>query len=352
MTDEPRYNRDELIAALDAPPEQVERLWNAFGFARRQADEKVFTQRDIDSLKLLASASGVIPDDEQAAMARAIGQTMARLADWQADTLLDLSHNEAITWSVEDMAKATGAIQHLVWRRHLENNLNRDTGPVDPAAAESERLAGVRTTEVVGFADIVGFTSLSRRIDMLELERLLAAFEDRAHEVITGRGGQVVKTLGDAVLFVNNDPIAAAQTGIDILEKVADIDPVPDLCVGMARGEVLNRHGDVFGEPVNIASRLCSSARPGSILVDHELAEALTADERFRVRSIPPLSVRGYRRLRAWALSTPKAERVRAERTKPDQPKPEPATPDQAKADKPKPARPSRRRRAKPRPPA
>ncbi|MFT4201562.1 adenylate/guanylate cyclase domain-containing protein [Gordonia sp. (in: high G+C Gram-positive bacteria)] len=306
MTDEPRYSRDELIAELDAPPERVERLWNAFGFARRQTDEKIFTQRDVDSLKLLIESSKVIPEDEQVAMARAIGQTMARLADWQADTLLELSKNEAITWPLEDMVRAIGAIQQLVWRRHMHLDLERDFENIDPADAESQRLAGVRTTEVVGFADIVGFTSLSRRIDMHELEKLLAAFEDRAHAVITDHGGQVVKTLGDAVMFVNPDPAAAAQTGIDIQATIAGVPPVPELRVGMARGEVLARHGDVFGEPVNIASRLCGSARPGTILVDHDLANALSGDDRFRVRSIPPLAVRGYRRLRASTLGPPK----------------------------------------------
>ena len=83
----------------------------------------------------------------------------------------------------------------------------------------------------------------------------------------------------------------------------------------MAYGDILNRHGDVFGEPVNIASRLCGSARPGTILVNAELSDLLEADERFRVRSIPTLSVRGYRRLkgvgggaaqvRPGALTTP-----------------------------------------------
>ena len=38
----PRYSRDELAAELGASPELVERLWNAFGFARRTTDEKIF----------------------------------------------------------------------------------------------------------------------------------------------------------------------------------------------------------------------------------------------------------------------------------------------------------------------
>ncbi|GED96060.1 adenylate/guanylate cyclase domain-containing protein [Gordonia crocea] len=305
MTDEQRYSRAELTAVLGVSPEQVDRLWNAFGFARRQTDAKIFSQHDLDALRLFVVASRVIPDDEQVATARAIGQSAARLADWQADMLLDLDRNPAITWSIDDMARAMSTIQTMVWRRHLEAALERDVAQVDPTAAESQRLAGVRTTEVVGFADIVGFTSLSRRIDLPDLEVLLEAFENRVHAVITAHGGQVVKTLGDAVLFTNTDVASAASTAVQIQEEVADVDPVPPLRIGLAYGEILNRHGDVFGEPVNIASRLCGSARPGTTLIDAALAEAIGRDEGqgLRIRPIPTLSVRGYRRLKASTLT-------------------------------------------------
>lgn len=304
--DEPRYTRADLVAMLDSTPERVERLWNAFGFARRHTDHKIFTDRDLGALRLLNASSEAIGLDEQVAMSRAIGQTMARLADWQSDMLLELADNDSIDWTVDEMARAMGAIQQLVWRRHLDLALMRDAEKVDAAAAESQRMAGVRTSEAVGFADIVGFTSLSRRIDMAELETLLEAFEDRVHAVITKHRGQVVKTLGDAVLFVSSDPHAAAAIALEIQEQVAETEPVPALRVGMAYGEVLNRHGDVFGEPVNIASRLCGSARPGTILVDVALAEELEDDGELRVRSIPTLSVRGYRRLKAYGLSRPR----------------------------------------------
>ena len=72
--------------------------------------------------------------------------------------------------------------------------------------------------------------------------------------------------------------------------------------------QLLIRMGDLFGEPVNIAARLASNAREGTTLVDQNLADALADDEDVRVRHVPALSVRGYRRLRASAL-------VRAHRT-------------------------------------
>ena len=69
---------------------------------------------------------------------------------------------------------------------------------------------------------------------------------------------------------------------------------------------MLSRLGDVFGEPVNIAARLAGSARPGTILVDDAVATGLAEDERFYLRSIPSLNVRGYLRLKARTLEVNK----------------------------------------------
>jgi adenylate cyclase len=85
----------------------------------------------------------------------------------------------------------------------------------------------------------------------------------------------------------------------------------------VACGDVVLRLGDVFGPVVNIASRLTSVARPGSVLVDEGMYAALTGredgtdhddaddddhDSPYRFRRLRRLSVKGYPRLRAWSL--------------------------------------------------
>ena len=62
------------------------------------------------------------------------------------------------------------------------------------------------------------------------------------------------------------------------------------------------RLGDVFGQTVNIASRLTSVARTGSVLVDEGMYEALEGDDRFTLSPRRPVSVRGYHHLRSWRL--------------------------------------------------
>lgn len=288
---EARYSRDEIVSALGLPAEFADRVWNAFGFPRRRTDDKVFTRSDLDALRVFSGNDDNMEIAAQVATARTIGQTMARLADWQAELLTDLDRDPEVPWSIQQMTDGLEKIQQLVWRRHLDLALARRT-----ADGSGEHL-----DLVVGFADIVGYTSLSRRIGLTELQSLLDAFEARTHEIITELDGSVVKTLGDAVMFTFHDPAAAAMASIGI-HRLSDTPPIPPLRVGLARGEVLTRLGDVFGEPVNIAARLCGSARQGKTLVDESVADELDGDNRFHVKHIPPLNVRGYRRLRAYAL--------------------------------------------------
>lgn len=266
-----------------------------FGFARQSTPDKIFTEDEVKALGLFADSEHTMPETAQVATARAIGQTMSRLAEWQADQLTELERNPDVPWTREQMANALGVIQQLIWRRHLDMAMTRD----------ETRESDERMELVVGFADIVGYTSLSRRTPLDELEILLETFEDRTFDVVADHGGHVVKTLGDGVMFTFSSSAAAARAAIAIHE-LSDDDPVPPLRVGLARGAVLARLGDVFGEPVNIAARLCGSARPGTTLVSEPVADDLTDDERFYLRSISPLSVRGYRRLRAKTLDANK----------------------------------------------
>ena len=67
---------------------------------------------------------------------------------------------------------------------------------------------------------------------------------------------------------------------------------------------LLVRLGDVFGEPVNLASRLSEEARPGAVVVDKHAAAAL--DESFDVLPLHRRSVRGYRSLTPYLVRPPR----------------------------------------------
>jgi adenylate cyclase len=118
----------------------------------------------------------------------------------------------------------------------------------------------------------------------------------------------VVKTLGDAVLFVADDVVGAAEVALETVAAHEADESLPEVRAGVAMGPVLTRLGDVFGDPVNLASRLSDEARPSSVLVDRTVAEALSDNPSYRLQRLSQRTVRGYRALRPHVLR--RAERA------------------------------------------
>jgi adenylate cyclase len=153
----------------------------------------------------------------------------------------------------------------------------------------------------VGFADLVGFTSLTRGMEREGLLALVDRFDAEARERVTRGGGRIVKTIGDEVMFVVPDARSGAEIALD-LARIEDVEGLPPVRVGIAHGDVLLRHGDVFGETVNLASRLVSLARPSTVLADRNAAAELEGDGRYEVLRLRPRRVRGYEHLAAHVL--------------------------------------------------
>jgi adenylate cyclase len=157
----------------------------------------------------------------------------------------------------------------------------------DPAQAGQ----GVR--RVVGFADLVSFTALVRRMTERQLAVMVQRFEALATDIVTAHGGRVIKTVGDEILFVTLDAAPAAAVALDLVDTMAEDELLPDVRVGMAFGPVLSRLGDVFGTTVNRASRLTSVAPAGGVLVDDALAASLTSLSGFQTTALRRRSLRG-----------------------------------------------------------
>ena len=125
------------------------------------------------------------------------------------------------------------------------------------------------------FVDIVGFTSRSKELTETELVQWIEYFEAECSGLVVDHGGRVIKNIGDEVLFVADDVAAAADAALTMTARGADPDDdFPEVRAGIAYGDVVARLGDVFGPTVNIASRLTSIARPGSVLIDRGAHDA------------------------------------------------------------------------------
>jgi adenylate cyclase len=297
---ERRYTRLEVADLTGVSIERCTELWHALGFADVDDEVRAFTDRDVWAVRTVAElgAAGWLDDQMQVSMARALGQSLSRLADWQLAAVGSLADPETAPQQAmqraEELVPVVEQLIGYVWRRHLAAAAGR------ALAASGEEFAS--GTSAVGFADLVGFTSLTREIGEAQLGALVERFESLASDLVAAGGGRVIKTIGDEVLFVADDVRTAAEIGTRLAEQVPHQSSLPELRVGMAYGTVLSRLGDVYGEPVNLASRLTSLARPGSVLVDREFAAAIGEDPQWRLSRVPPRPVRGYALLHPMRL--------------------------------------------------
>ncbi|WP_395694532.1 adenylate/guanylate cyclase domain-containing protein [Nocardioides sp.] len=294
------FNAPEVAEQTGVTLDEVRRLWRALGFPEHGL-ETAYTDADTAALSTLIDVvrSGLIDFDMAVNLTRAVGQTMARLADWEVATLVhrveELEAGDGATGSrlgsalrlIEEIEQPFDELLVYVWRRHLAAAVAR----VEALRANEEDLNTVQLT--VGFADIVSFTALSNRLSENRIGDLVELFESRCADVVAAQGGRVIKSIGDSVLFVNDEVVRAYDTAEGIINVVGRDSRMPDVRVGLASGPVVMRLGDVFGPPVNLASRLTAVARRNRIIIDEATAELLPEDE-FETRALPARPVRGF----------------------------------------------------------
>jgi adenylate cyclase len=297
---ERKFTRIEVSERAGISIARAERMWHALGFATVPDDEVAFTDDDVEALRLVAALEddNFIDQDVESSLARKLGQTQSRLASWQSAMFLEflggskLSADEAIEVAGL-LLPAMERLQTYVWRRHLAAAAGR-------AVAGSDELA--RGVRAVGFADIVGFTRMTRRLTEAELGQFIERFEGMAADVVALNGGRVIKSIGDEVLFATDTAAQGAAVALALQDAVSAAGDLPELRIGVAYGTILIRLGDVYGEVVNLAARLTSECKPGRVLVDRELAAALDGHADYRLRRLRRVSVRGYSHLVPYAL--------------------------------------------------
>ena len=310
------FTRDQVAEKAGRDDELVRRLWRALGFADA-GEAPAYGERDVAAAMLVARAfeGDVLEERTIFRMARALGQTMARLADWEVATIVDQVESDVQAGRAESRLAAAVSVAEQVgpgferlleyaWRRHLAAAAARLEAL---GAADAELLS---TTMSVGFADLSRFTAMSNTLDETRLGELVERFEARCTDVVTAREGRVIKALGDAVLFVNTDPRAATLTALELVANIGSREDLPDLRVGMATGSVISRLGDVFGPPVNLAARLSHVARSNRVLVDQVTADHLV-DAEFEMRALPPRPLRGFGNVSPITISRRRAFRPR-----------------------------------------
>src|SRR5437016_14308956 len=134
------------------------------------------------------------------------------------------------------------------------------------SADEQRKLAAIM------FTDVVGYGALSQRDDKLAQE-LLEEHRRLLREIFPQFNGTEIKTIGDAFLVEFQSALEAAQCAMAIQRALAkrNADAPADrqiqVRIGVHIGDVVHRGGDVYGDGVNIASRIEPVAGTGGLCV-------------------------------------------------------------------------------------
>lgn len=301
----PTLDEEELARRAEVDPEVARQLWGAMGFVAAEPGAVAFTDADLGALAKVSNTLSAHPADVVVQQTRVLSSLLARVADVVAETMsgdiaalresgMNDTEVAATTIAQTQLLDTSGLIDYL-FRRQLVTALAHQLTVTD-----ADERSGAPIT--VFFADLVGYTALSQELGDAELAHLVTRFQSVAFEVIGSAGGRVVKTLGDEVMVVCDDPAAATAMACRLVQICAEDEDLPDLRVGLAHGPVLAIANDYFGTTVNLASRLTGIARPGTILASDSVHDAVPELANGRWARLRVRRIKGIGWAAVWAL--------------------------------------------------
>lgn len=215
--------------------------------------------------------------------------------------------------SFSDMVKG------LKEREHVQGTLNKVVSKeiAEKLLKEEIHLGGVEKEGIILFADIRDFTSITENMDPQNVISFLNGCMTKISHVIDLHHGVIDKYVGDEVMALFGIPVASKNDHIEALKcavemqqeinkwneerKSNNLFPV-EIGIGVHRGKVVagnmgseNRlNYTVVGAEVNLASRLCSAAKGGEILISGSLAKDEQVQKTFTIKELEAVSLKGF----------------------------------------------------------
>ena len=278
-----RYTVDEALERSGLTLEFLRRDMMALGLPFPQHDEPAFTEEDLEAFRGLKQVLDVgFPEDRLIQMARLSGRASAQMAEATLEHFAAVFLREGDTerdagLRFAEMARgltpAMGPLHVTPLRRHILELVRREV--IGRAEINAGALPGARDA-TIAFADLVGFTHFSAGTGAEQVGDVAGRLELLAGEVAEPPV-RLVKLIGDAAMLAAPEPEPVVNATRTLVAAVADSGDLPELRAGVARGPALNRSGDWYGHPVNLASRLTGEAEPSGLLATAEVASATDA---------------------------------------------------------------------------
>ncbi|MFT3759663.1 FHA domain-containing protein [Thauera sp.] len=166
-----------------------------------------------------------------------------------------------------------------------------------------------QTVRTVVFADLTGSTGLFESAGNMIATRLVTRCTQTIGRHLTLAGGQLVKYLGDGVLVLFDNTLAAVEAASRMQEVLRE--QVPGLPqggmlgvkTGIERGPIVEHDGDCYGDAVNVAARLSDRAQPGETLIGEAAFDGLPEAQRLACQSLDRITIKGKAEpMRVWRV--------------------------------------------------
>ena len=215
--------------------------------------------------------------------------------------------------AIENSQFAERIRREMVVRSNFERYFAPQLAQRIASSGEAAKLGGDKRTVVVLFSDIRGFTALSETMRPDDMATLLTEYFTEMVDCVFRHDGTLDKFIGDAVMAQWGAPIGtmddADKAMAAAIEMMGELDklnakwesegrPALAIGIGINQGEAFagnigserRLEYTVIGDTVNTASRLCSAAGPGEILISDEMRKALS--KKPKLKEMPPMELK------------------------------------------------------------
>ncbi len=161
-----------------------------------------------------------------------------------------------------------------------------------------------RQLAAIMFADIAGFTAMMQENETNALHAR-KKLKDKLELEVSNHHGMVLEFKGDGAVCTFSSTLEAISAALAIQEEMQK-DPVVPLRIGLHTGDILMGDGNIYGDGVNVASRIESFAIPGSILISGKAYDDIKNQENIYTRSLGKFQLKNVREeMEIYALSNP-----------------------------------------------
>jgi adenylate cyclase len=293
------YSLEEAARESGLEPALIERVFTAIGTPAHQL--KSISEDDLQLLRYIAAVLGAgFPLVAFLQLFRVYGQALAQIADAEVrlfhlyvheplirDGVPGLEMAEEMEGLARDLLPLASPIMDHLHQRYLQHFVEQDVvGHLESDVGGDLDLGRMRVA--IAFADLAGYTRLTEEAGEEHAVDIVERFVE-AVEMTLPDDARVVKTIGDEVMVVGNDPAALTDwaVGFQALHRER---PLPR--IGMHYGAVLYRDGDYYGRGVNLAARVGARAAGGEVLVTREVVDA--AGQHLEFERIGEVKLKGF----------------------------------------------------------